>query len=88
MNHSSVLYPRKDIVQLLSEERGRSPDHPLDPSLISKWSADLGFELGLQVFDDDQLLQLRVVNRHYASGGTRKELLQKMRNPKWYELKN
>jgi hypothetical protein len=88
MNRSSVLYPRKDIVQLLSAERGRSSDHPLDPSLISKWSADLGFEVGLQFFDDDQLQQLKAVNRHYASGGTRKELLQKMRNPQWYELKN
>jgi hypothetical protein len=88
MNYSSVLYPRKDIVQLLSEERGRSPSHPLNPSLISKWSADLGFEVGLQFFDDDQLQQLRAVNQHYASGGSRKELLQKMRNPQWYESKN
>ncbi|MGB7417389.1 MAG: hypothetical protein WA902_24545 [Thermosynechococcaceae cyanobacterium] len=85
MNHSSVLYSRRDAVTLLSEERGRSLLHPLDPSLISKWCADLGFELGLQEFDEEQMAQLRAMNQHYARGGNRKKLLKKMRNPKWYQ---
>jgi hypothetical protein len=88
MNGSSVLYSRQDAVELLSEERGRSPLHPLDSSLISKWCADLGFELGLQEFDEVQMAQLRAMNRHYARGGSRQELLEKMRNPKWYQSPN
>ena len=56
MSSSSLLLPRKQALQLLSEERGRSPSKPLDPSLISKWCADLGFELGLQEFDDTRWL--------------------------------
>ena len=85
VNGSSLLLSRKDALQVLSEERGRSLLHPLDPSLISKWCADLGFELGLQEFDEAQMAQLRAMNRHYVSGGSRQELLKKMRNPKWYQ---
>jgi hypothetical protein len=88
MNHSSVLFSRKHALQLLSAERGRSPDHPLDPSLLSKWCADLGFELGLKEFDSSQLDQLRAINQHYAKGGSRMELLHKMRNPQWYQSQN
>lgn len=88
MNSSSVLYSRKDVLELLSEERGRSPIHLLDPSSISKWCADLGFELGLQEFDENQLAQLRALNQHYAQGGSRNELLEKMRNPQWYQSQN
>jgi hypothetical protein len=88
MSHSSVLYSRKDAIELLSEERGRSPLHSLDPSLISKWCADLGFECGLQEFDEVQMAQLRAMNQHYARGGSRQELLKKMRNPKWYQSPN
>lgn len=88
MNSSSLLLTRKDALHLLSEERGRSPAHPLDPSLISKWCADLGFELGLQEFDEGQMAQLRALNQHYAQGGSRKELLNNMRNPKWYQSLN
>lgn len=88
MSSSSLLLSRKDALQILSEERGRSPDHPLDPSLISKWCADLGFELGLQEFDEVQMAQLRDVNQHYARGGSRQELLEKMRSPKWYQSPN
>ncbi|MGB7416326.1 MAG: hypothetical protein WA902_19135 [Thermosynechococcaceae cyanobacterium] len=88
MNGSSLLLSRKDVLQILSEERGRSPSHPLDPSLISKWCADLGFELGLQEFDEEQMTQLRAMNQHYARGGSRQELLEKMRNPKWYQSQN
>lgn len=88
MNHSSVLYSRKDAVQLLSEERGRSLEHPLDPSLISKWCADLSFEVGLQEFDEEQMAQLRAMNQHYACGGSRTELLEKIRDPKWYQSPN
>ena len=88
MSSSSLLLSRKDALQILSEERGRSPDHPLDPSLISKWCADLGFELGLQEFDEEQMALLRALNHHYARGGSRNELLEKMRNPKWYQSPN
>ncbi len=66
-------------VLLLSEERGRSPEHPLDPSLISRWCADLGFGLRLRYFSEQQFQQLRAVNRHYANGGSRQELLKKIR---------
>ncbi|MUL39380.1 hypothetical protein [Gloeocapsopsis dulcis] len=81
MNHSTIHreVPRRLALLILSEERGRSPEYPLDPSLISKWCADLGSELGLRYFTEDQFQQLRVVNQHYASGGTRREFLQKLR---------
>jgi len=81
MNHSSIHreIPRAVAVVLLSEERGRSPEHPLDPSLISKWCADLGFGLRLQYFNEEQFQKLRAVNQHYASGGSRRELLYKLR---------
>jgi len=85
MNGSSLLLSREEARLLLSEERGRSLLHPLDPSLISKWCADLGFKLGLQEFDEAQMAQLRAMNQHYARGGSRQELLEKMRNPKWYQ---
>ncbi|KAI9132358.1 hypothetical protein [Acaryochloris sp. CCMEE 5410] len=88
MNRSSLLLSRKDALQILSEERGRSPAHPLDPSLISKWCADLSFEVGLQEFDEEQMAQLRAMNQHYACGGSRTELLEKMRNPEWYQSLN
>jgi hypothetical protein len=88
MNGSSVLYSRRGAVALLSEERGRSPLHPLDSSLTSKWCADQSFELGLQEFDEVQMAQLRAMNQHYARGGSRQELLMKMRNPKWYQSPN
>lgn len=63
---------------ILSEERRRAPDRPLDPSLISKWCADLGFKPGLRYFNSSQFEQLRAVNEHYGSGGTRRELLKKL----------
>ncbi|BDM79534.1 hypothetical protein [Acaryochloris marina] len=88
MSSSSLLLPRKDALHILSEERGRSPAHPLDPSLISKWCADLGFASGLQEFDEAQMAQLRAMNQHYFQGGSRIELLEKMRNPKWYQSQN
>jgi hypothetical protein len=82
MNHSSTTQreiTRQLAVVLLSAERGRSPNHPLDPSLISKWCADLGFETRLKYFTEEQFQQLRKVNEHYATGGTRRELLQKLK---------
>lgn len=83
MNHSSIYrernIPRRMAVLLLSEERGRSPEHPLDSSSISKWCADLGFEERLRYFSEAQFQQLREINQHYATGGTRRELLQKLR---------
>ena len=81
MNHSSIHreVPRRMAVLLLSEERGRSPEHPLDPSLISRWCADLGFGLRLRYFSEQQFQQLREVNKHYANGGSRQELLKKLR---------
>jgi hypothetical protein len=80
MNHSTIHQeiPRQLAVRILSEERGRS-DRPLDPSLISKWCADLGFGLRLRYFSTAQFELLRIVNQHYASGGSRRELLQKLR---------
>jgi hypothetical protein len=82
------VVPRKQAIELLSSERGRSPDHPLDPTLISHWCADLGFDKWLAVYTPDQMSQLRAVNHHYAGGGSRAELLEKMRrNPQWYVLK-
>jgi hypothetical protein len=40
------------------------------------------------VYTPDQMSQLRAVNHHYAGGGSRAELLEKMRrNPQWYVLK-
>lgn len=81
MNHSSIHeeIPRRLAVLILSEERGRSPEYPLDPSLISRWCADLGFGLRLRYFDENQFQQLRAVNRHYASGGSRRDLLKKLK---------
>ena len=82
MNRSSIHQqevPRPLAVLLLSEERGRSPEHPLDPSLISRWCADLGFSLRLRYFSEQQFQQLRAVNQHYANGGSRQELLKKLR---------
>lgn len=79
---------RKQAIAILSMERGRSPDHPLDPTLISRWCADLGFDKWLAVYTPDQMNQLRAVNLHYAEGGSRAELLEKMRrHPQWYESK-
>lgn len=88
MSSSSLLLSRKDALSILSEARGRSPAHPLDASLISKWCADLGFESGLQEFDEEQMVQLRAMNQHYFRGGSRTELLEKMRDPKWYQSLN
>ena len=81
MNQSSIQreISRQLAVMLLSADRGRSPEHPLDPSLISKWCADLGFETRLRYFTENQFQQLREVNRHYAAGGTRRELIQKLK---------
>jgi hypothetical protein len=81
------VFTRKMVVALLSQERGRSPDHQLDSTLISRWCADLGFELRLRLFTADQFAQLRAVNRHYARGGSRVELLAKMRRKEWYKSK-
>lgn len=80
MNRSSNQWqmPRRLAVLLLSKERGRAPEHPLDPSLISKWCADLGFGLRQGYFTPDEYRQLQAVNQHYASGGNRPELLQKL----------
>ena len=90
MNHSpvSVLTSRQDAIQLLSRQRGRLHHRPLHQSSISKWCADLGFEAGLKEYDEDQMEQLRAINLHYATGGKRKELLIKMRNPQWYRLQS
>lgn len=91
MKHSlqnGQVFSRKHAIQILSGQRGRSPDHPLDPTLISRWCADLGFDVGLTSYTPDQFAQLQAVNRHYAEGGRRVELLAKMRRtPKWYESK-
>lgn len=77
--------PRRLAVEHLSLERGRAPEHLLDKSLISKWCADLGFESKLSYFNADQMQQLRAINLHYARGGNRRELLDRMRgNPTWY----
>ncbi len=65
--------------RILETLRGRSPDRPLTPGLISQWAADLGFEKGQRGFTPAELEALRWVNRHYASGGTRQELLQKLK---------
>lgn len=79
------VIPRRQAIKMLSVERGRSAAHPLNATLISRWCADLGFEKWLAEYTPDQLAQLRAVNYHYAAGGTRAELLQKMRrNPQWY----
>lgn len=69
--------PRSLALLILSEERGRT--RPLDKSTISKWCADLGFESGLRHFTLAQFEQLKIVNRHYASGGSRQELIQNLR---------
>jgi hypothetical protein len=77
--------PRHVALDRLSRERGRSLEHPLDPSLISKWCADLGFQARLSFFNEDQMQQLSAINLHYARGGNRRELLDRMRgNPTWY----
>jgi hypothetical protein len=77
--------PRHLALARLSVERGRSLEHPLHNSLISKWCADLGFSAHLRYFNAEQMEQLRAINLHYARGGTRREFLEKMRaNPTWY----
>lgn len=81
---ASVVISRKEAVQILSEERGRSQTCPLDSSLISKWCADLGFRTGLREFDETQMAMLRAVNRHYSQGKSRKQLIKQMENPEWY----
>jgi hypothetical protein len=81
------VFSKKQAIAVLSQERGRSPQHPLDPTLISRWCADLGFEKWVTHYSPDQFAQLQAVNRHYAEGGTRIELLAKMRNPQWYVSK-
>lgn len=79
------LVSRQEAVKILSKERGRSAKHPLNATLISRWCADLGFEKWLAAYTPDQMAQLRAVNQHYAAGGTRKELLNRMRrNAQWY----
>lgn len=85
---ASVVISRKEAVQILSEERGRSQTCPLDSSLISKWCADLGFRTGLREFDETQMAKLKAVNRHYAQGKSRKQLIKKMEDPKWYLSQN
>ncbi len=85
---SGQVVTKKQAVRILSAERGRSPLHPLHDTLISRWCADLGFERWLTTYNPEQFAQLRAVNQHYAEGGTRAELLEKMRrNPQWYALK-
>jgi hypothetical protein len=79
MNQLQTEIPRSLALAILSQERGREPDRPLDKSTISKWCADLGFEAGLKFFTPSQFEQLQAVNRHYARGGNRSELIQKLR---------
>jgi hypothetical protein len=74
---------RRTAVLILSAERGRDPGYPLDSSLISKWCAELGFPQRIRFFTREQFDQLRLVNLHYARGGTRHELIKKLR-----EIKN
>lgn len=78
MNDSAQI-SRRLAVLILSEERGRSSDHPLDPSLISKWAADLGLQRYGRYFSMPEMAALRAVNAHYAGGGTRQELLEKLK---------
>lgn len=85
---SGQVYTKRQAIAVLSSERGRSPNKPLDGTLISRWCADLGFERYLTEYSPDQFAQLQAVNRHYAGGGTRLELIEKMRRtPEWYVLK-
>lgn len=79
--------PRRMAVLILSEERGRSREYPLDPSSISKWCADLGFRRGLRYFNGAEFQQLRAINKHYAGGGSRRDLLKKLEEIQ-YERKN
>lgn len=81
---ASVITSRKEAVQILSVDRGRSQTCPLDSSLISKWCADLGFRSGLREFDEEQMAMLKAVNRHYAQGKSRKQLIKQMEDPEWY----
>ncbi|PSB00832.1 hypothetical protein [Merismopedia glauca] len=71
---------RKTAVLILSNERGRDPGYPLDPSCISKWCADLGFPPKLREFNRQQFDLLRQVNLHYASGKSREELIPQIRS--------
>jgi hypothetical protein len=73
----TVELPRRLVILQLTEERGRS--RPLHSSLISKWSADLGFPPYQRGFSLQQVEALRFVNHHYAAGGSRPELLQKLK---------
>ncbi|MBW4619293.1 MAG: hypothetical protein KME17_08030 [Cyanosarcina radialis HA8281-LM2] len=69
---------RGAAILILSEERGRAPEHPLSQGLIGQWCADLGFPPKLRSFNREQFEQLRAVNSHYARGGSRRELIQKI----------
>lgn len=84
MNHSKGT-PRRLAILILSQDRNRDELHPLDASRISQWCADLGFPKGTRVFSPEQMRKLRATNLHYASGGTRAELLEKLKKER---LKN
>lgn len=73
---------RGTAILILSSERGRAPEYPLSQGLISQWCAELGFPPGIRSFTRDQFNQLREINYHYASGGSRKELIKKLREIK------
>lgn len=84
-----MIIPRAQAIAILSEERGRAPDRPLHPTRISQWCADLGFDRGLNGYDEVQLAQLKAVNRLFALGYRRKTLLTLMKeNPEWYTSLN
>jgi len=74
---AELITPRHLAILQLSEDRGRK--RPLNPTTISKWSADLGFEAYQRGFSPAEMELLRFVNDHYASGGTRRELLEQLK---------
>lgn len=84
MNHSKGT-PRRLAILILSQDRNRDELHLLDASRISQWCADLGFPKGIRAFSPEQMRKLSATNLHYANGGSRAELLEKLKKER---LKN
>lgn len=80
----SVLYTRRQVVDILSEDRNSV--RPLHDTRITQWMADLDWQRGIRLFDETQLMILRKINLFYHRGGRRADLIKLMEgNPKWYQ---
>lgn len=80
-----IYYRTSQVLDLVSQQRGRTK-RPIHKSTLSRWIADLGWEKNMREFSEDHLKILIAVSQHYASGGSRAELMKLMENnTKWYQ---